>query len=304
MSMEPIPPNESPKYLPLDYARPSRQESRWGKGFLSLCATFVFVGVGHWIAGVPRRGIGCLAANLGMTVLTVVSLCVARLQPALWVLFPIQVAFGLAIYVDAFLTGRRSNRSMLGSPWRRYLAGVFLLVLAYFIGRTYQMALQAIIHPHAEAFVASSRAMAPTLMPGDRFLTIKSFDVQRWDVVVVHPPTNPKTVFLDRVVGLPGETVELIGGNVSINGVVGPPGAWGPYQSKLRPPRIGHGCQGHPITLGPDEFYLLGDNSSIAFDARYWTAEPGHQPGAVSRKAIVAKVRFVYWPPRNWRTFH
>jgi len=304
MSMEPLEQSQSPTYLPLDYARPARRESRWGKGFLSLCATVLFLGIGHWITGARRRAIGWFATYLVSATLTLVSLCVARLQPAIWVLFPVQVVLIIAAYIDAFLTGRRSTFPMLGSPWRRYLAGILLLVLAHFTQRASVQALRAIIQPHEEAFVASSRAMTPTLMPGDRFLTIKSVGVQRWDVVVVHPPTNPKTVFLERVVGLPGETVELIGGNVSINGAVGPPGAWGPYQSTLPPPRIGNGCQGHPMTLGPDEYYLLGDNSPIAFDARWWSAEPGRQPGAISRSAIVGKVTFIYWPPQHWRAFH
>jgi signal peptidase I len=293
-----------PVSIPLHYAPAQRGESRWGKGFLAVCGTFVFAGLGHWIAGAPRRAIGWFLVYLATATLTLISFCVARLQSALLLLVPIQLLLVVAVYIDAFMTARRSHRPMLGLPWRRYLAGILILILGGFTQSEFTKILTIIVTPHAEAFVTRSRAMAPTLVNGDRFLTIKSFDVHRWDVVAFNPPAHPNMVYVNRVVGLPGETVELIAGKVNINGVpLNPPGSWGPYQSTLPPPRIGNGCQGHPITLGGDEYYLLGDNSPIAGDARYWSAAPHHQPGAVSRGAIVAKVTRIYWPPSRWRKF-
>jgi hypothetical protein len=54
--------------------------------------------------------------------------------------------------------------------------------------------------------------------------------------------------------------------------------------------------------LGADEYYVLGDNSLLARDSRYWNiAAPGHQPGALPRANILGRATWVYWPPKHWR---
>ena len=105
-----------------------------------------------------------------------------------------------------------------------------------------------------------------------------------------------------RLVGLPGEKVEIVAGKVQINdAAVNPPAAVPVYQGKVR---FGNnGCEGHPITLGPDEYYMLGDNTAVAYDSRWWdTAVPGHQPGAVPAGDVIGVATTVYWPPQHWRT--
>ena len=108
---------------------------------------------------------------------------------------------------------------------------------------------------------------------------------------------------VNRLIGLPGEQVELLEGKVYIDGkpVATPPGI-GNYDSNPRYPAPRNGCQGNPIRLGPDEYYVLGDNSPISNDSRYWKAgSPGHQPGTIGRADIIGVATYTYWPPSHWR---
>ena len=51
------------------------------------------------------------------------------------------------------------------------------------------------------------------------------------------------------------------------------------------------------MKLGPDEYFVLGDNSPISRDSRYWTtAAPGHQIGALPQSDIVGPATWIYWP--------
>jgi signal peptidase I len=55
------------------------------------------------------------------------------------------------------------------------------------------------------------------------------------------------------------------------------------------------GTPQRPMRLGPDEYFMLGDNSYRALDARFW--------GPVKREAIIGTATLIYWPPSRWRIF-
>jgi type IV secretory pathway protease TraF len=64
------------------------------------------------------------------------------------------------------------------------------------------------------------------------------------------------------------------------------------------------GCKDHPIHLEAGEYFILGDNSRISYDGRYWAqAAPGHQLGAVPRDWIFGRATAIYWPLNRIRQF-
>jgi signal peptidase I len=156
-----------------------------------------------------------------------------------------------------------------------------------------------------EAFRTSSQAMALTLVPGDCILCHKRAAAPaRWSAVVYRPPHRPAEQYVSRVAGLPGETIEIRDGQVHVDGVAHPPPSGiGPYLSEIGGfMRGGPGTHGKPITLGRDEYYLLGDNSPLAVDSRFFpVAYAGHQRGALPRDKIVGHATYRYWPPARWR---
>jgi len=105
---------------------------------------------------------------------------------------------------------------------------------------------------------------------------------QRGDVIVFHPPASQggdTKDYIKRVIGLPGETVDVRDNHVYING------------RELEEPYISAptmcGGQYCHMTLGPNQYYVLGDNRTASSDSRFW--------GPVSADKIIGKALFVYW---------
>lgn len=294
----PLDPHTPPPLLA--YSPPELKPRRAGKGFMAVCGTLGIWGLGHLLCGRTRRALGWFVLWVLLTAGGLVCLAVPRLLVGFFVLAPLQMALLLAAAVDAFVTGRRSEQVWVPRAWQRYALGVALLVATGLLNHLLRKQMNARL---GGAFTVSTRSMSPTLLPRDHMLVTKRQIPRRWDLVVFHPPPYPQQVFVQRVAGLPGEKVEIVNGQVRINDLpVIPPDRRQTYLERVG---LGdNGCRGNPIVLGPDEYFLLGDNTTAALDSRWWTVSaPGHQPGAVPAAAIEGVVRFVYWPPARWHRF-
>jgi signal peptidase I len=156
---------------------------------------------------------------------------------------------------------------------------------------------------------AGAGAMAPTLTEGDRFLVDYHRQPKRWDIIAFDSPVQPGTIWVSRLVGLPGERVEIVGGTVLINGAtVATPRA----QQEIRyigspgPGPICNGCQGSPLTLGQGEYFVLGDNTAASLDSRYWKVTiPGASgPGALPADRLIGVAVFLYAPFKRAGPLH
>lgn len=105
---------------------------------------------------------------------------------------------------------------------------------------------------------------------------------ERGDVIVFHSPENPGKDFIKRVVGLPGEKVEVRDGQVFIGGV------------RLVETYISNAGRRpwSPEVVGDFEYFVLGDNRANSSDSRSW--------GMLDGNAIIGKAWISYWPPRHW----
>lgn len=135
-------------------------------------------------------------------------------------------------------------------------------------------------------FMIEQRSAYPHFVPGDRILVDKVFyrlgGLQRGDMVVGKWETDPTDVF-KRIIGLPGDKVQIIDNKVYINGKLLPepylePGVYTtlqiPGQSKWQ--------------LGPGEYFVMGDNRVESGDSR------GHGPMKI--EDIVGRAWLRYWP--------
>lgn len=290
----------------------SRSPPRRGKGLLALCSSLILPGLGHFWAGMHRRGLVWFAVMAGLTLIELVVLINYRLLPALVVLAPVHIVAALAMLVDAFRCGRRSTRPMLGRPWLR--EGVSVAIVAALFWTSPAAWLAAVINNrYVEAFALQSNAMTPTLATGDRFLAYRRVPVKRWSLVVIdYPEVYGDARVATRLVGLPDERIEIVDGELHVNGAaVNRPAGVGPYTDmKYRGSNaelwnhIGIGCRGNPIQLGPDEYFVLGDNSPQAKDGRLWdAAAPSRQLGALPAENVRGVVTAIYWPPNRWSLF-
>lgn len=151
-------------------------------------------------------------------------------------------------------------------------------------------------------FVCAGGAMAPTFRDGDRFLVLRRTRPERWQMIVYQGPTGQP--YVHRVVGLPGETVLISASGLAINGVAVEPPDGVPRPADAR---SASGGVTAPATLGPDEYFVVGDNAAESLDSRFFGVTVGGQtigvvPGAtrpwsVPRDRMLGIVGLRYWPP-------
>ena len=140
--------------------------------------------------------------------------------------------------------------------------------------------------------VVEGTSMMPVLVDSERVFINKFLyrtgvgEVQRGDLVVFQSPLDPAKNYIKRVIGLPGDTVELRGGLVWLNGrALEEPYVPEAYRdrSNLAPARVPAG-----------HYFVLGDHRSASNDSRVW--------GPVAGAAIYGKAVFAYWPPERMGT--
>lgn len=114
----------------------------------------------------------------------------------------------------------------------------------------------------------------------------------RGDVVVFHYPNDTKQFFIKRVIGMPGETVEIADGKVKIYNDRHPNGVMLDESAYLDQDFT---AASQTVTLKADEFYLLGDNRSSSLDSRFF--------GPVKRSFVVGRVWVRGYPVDRWKHF-
>ena len=133
-------------------------------------------------------------------------------------------------------------------------------------------------------------SMEPTLQSGDslwiNMLAYRFGDPERYDIIVF--PYQDEVHYIKRIIGLPGETVQISEtGDISINGEL--------LKEPIKFDRIrDNGIAANPITLGPDEYFVLGDNRNNSRDSRW--ADVGN----IKRDKIVGKAVFRLTPLKKF----
>ena len=129
-------------------------------------------------------------------------------------------------------------------------------------------------------------SMMPTLVEGERIFinkityTLGSGRIDRWDTVVFWYPLDPSKSYIKRVIGIPGDQIEMFHGDVFVNGkLMSEPYVPEEYRDNYNMPRT---------VVPADKYFVMGDHRSSSNDSRAW--------GMVDRKNIYGKAVFVYWP--------
>jgi signal peptidase I len=127
----------------------------------------------------------------------------------------------------------------------------------------------------AQPFVVSGASMEPTLSSGDYLiidqLSYRFEKPKRYDVAVFRYPNNPSKFYIKRIIGLPGETVNISGGDITIINENHPDGF------TVTEPYLAAGStfsDDFSVTLDEDEYFVLGDNRDSSADSRTWGALP------------------------------
>jgi len=187
------------------------------------------------------------------------------------------------------------------SVFREYAeAAAIAVILALFI-RTFVV----------QAFKIPSGSMEPTLLVGDHILVNKFIygikipylrktivpisKPKRNDVIVFIYPVDQSKDFIKRVIGLPGDTVEIIGKEIFINGkrFDDPYGHYtegqGPTSRSAPRGRIG------PLKVPEGHLFVMGDNRDHSYDSRFW--------GFVPLSSVKGEAFIIYWSWPHWKRF-
>jgi signal peptidase I len=155
---------------------------------------------------------------------------------------------------------------------------------------------------------ASDQRMGGKVYGPDRFIACKFFEPRRWDIIVFYYPENPLEIFAKRLIGLPGEQIQIDDGKILVNGdEVVPPEHLRDikYASEIPdyPIKLS-GTKDNPARLAGDEYFVLGDFSLRAKDSRMWQqGVDGHHAYGVPKVNIIGVVTHIYWPPSRMRIF-
>jgi signal peptidase I len=282
----------------------------WLAAVLSLFAP----GLGHIYTGRLVPGLVLFLLSLLFVPLVVLAALLDRSTLVLVGLMAAGVGL-LGVYLYAVVSAYRSARRQHDFQPREYnrpgLYALFVLVgSAYAVGGAWYV-------PHVfEAFYIPSESMAPNFLDGDHILVNKFvYDLRlprRGDVIIFRVPQRPGQTWIKRVIGLPGDTVELHDNEVKVNG------------RKLERDRVPAG--GLPVPLDGEVFeesnsgrryriligkekspdqartvvpegvcYVLGDHRDRSSDSREF--------GPVPLSAILGGVPYIYYPAGTWERF-
>lgn len=135
----------------------------------------------------------------------------------------------------------------------------------------------------AKPYQIPSGSMLPTIQIHDRIIANRLVyhfsSIQRGDIIVFEPPESldPETPFVKRVVGLPGDTVEIRGGEVLINGE--------PFEAGMA---TKPSYTMNEETVPEGMLFVLGDNRNESYDSHRW--------GFVPADNVIGRAEIVYWP--------
>jgi signal peptidase I len=283
--------------------------SPWTAAVLSLFCT----GLGHLYCGRIVRGMGLFLASLAFAPAAIFA---AWFGSSLAILISLSAALACYVIVLLFavIDAWRIARRGAGYRLRDYNNG---LVYAAFvlIGVTYPWAAVYFLRDRVfEAFYIPTASMAPTIQAGDRVLVNKLEFVfrepERFDVVVFRVPDNAEQRYIKRIIGLPGDTVEVIDGRVRINGQEAlqepdesppPPGSQGEMRWESRDGRsyrvlVGDGEEAGdlpPTPVPAGAYFMLGDNRHRSRDSRHFSF--------VAADYLVGEAQCIYFSSLTWR---
>ena len=179
---------------------------------------------------------------------------------------------------------KRESRQGLWTESLKLLRDVFLIIVVFVLFGVFV----------AQPVVVEGTSMVPQLHDGERLLVNKliyyKFEsvswghIERGDIVVFWFPNDPDKSYVKRVIGLPGEMVEIRAGRVYIDGQELAESYLDTEHNKALPSFPSRKVE-------PHHYFVMGDNRDNSSDSRYW--------GLVPEKYIYGKAFFRYWQPGN-----
>lgn len=136
--------------------------------------------------------------------------------------------------------------------------------------------------------VVSGPSMQPTFEDGDRLIAVRKFTPKRNDIVIIKAPDEAKAMYIKRVIGLPGDTVQSKNDVLYVNGKkVAEPYLNNKYYKADKAAGVNY-TSNFKIKVPKDQYWVMGDHRDVSKDSRNF--------GPVKRSYVLSKVVLRYFP--------
>jgi signal peptidase I len=187
------------------------------------------------------------------------------------------VIFWIKDKVNFLLTKRQELK---GKEWYDFVETILFAFILAFLIKSFILQISYI----------PTGSMIPTLNNGEAVLVVRIpyyfREPRRGEIIVFKYPLNPSQEYVKRLIGLPGDTIEIKHGNVYVNGEL----LKEDYVKRKDDYNYG------PIKVPKDSYFVLGDNRPVSVDSRYW--------GFVPKKNLVGQAILLLWPPQRIQIVH
>lgn len=186
--------------------------------------------------------------------------------------------------ISEWVLFRTERKKWLHAKWKNWgepfvVAAVLAIVIRTFLLGPYKI---------------PTGSMIPTFMIGDRIfvdkVSYRFHEPERGDIIVFKYPLDKKKDFVKRLVGLPGETLEIVEGKLVIDGkVLDEEPFSNNYYYNVKD--SDYGKRGQAVLIPEGHYFAMGDNSAHSSDSRSW--------GFVKKDNLVGKAFLIWWPPKR-----
>ncbi len=147
-----------------------------------------------------------------------------------------------------------------------------------------------------QPFIVKGESMVPNFQSGDYLIvdeiSYRFSNPERGDVVVLKYPLDPRQRFIKRIIALPGETVQVSNGKI----IISKDGKNVVLDEEKYLPNL-KGTQGNiSVSLGNNEYFVLGDNRDFSYDSRRWITMSGQPKPILPREDIIGRAIFRVFP--------
>lgn len=262
--------------------------------FALLLSAFI-PGAGQFYAGFPKKGVLYFLTPLVLYGWMVFCFLSPRIG---WNIFLQAIPFFLVFFqlfiaIDAYRCAADANTANGMAPSlgknRALIVGAIILIFSLFLNLPVLITAKATIYIRqnvAMIFKVPTDSMAPTIRDGDR-IVVRVFknpvSIKRGDIIAFTMPSNLSNLHVKRIVGLPGDKLEINGGDIVLNGQK--------LHSKFFYENVAdseYGASGKVIVVPEGHYFVLGDNSKQSSDSRYY--------GFVPQENFLGQAYKIYWP--------
>ena len=255
--------------------------------WVAVLLNVLAVGLGHIYAGEAKRGI-ILFFAIWLSLFVMVLVYLKPLPSGLNLVVPLLLFLALFLwsYIDAAVMARRHRRDYTLKPYNKWY--LYLLIILFVHMVVNPLLSVGVRNCFVQAYRIPSSSMSPTVLSDDYILVNKLLyhwnAPARGEIIVYHDPVAGERDYLKRIVGLPGETIQMRDRVITVDGA---PIGDEPYAHYDEPGQGGGTDDFGPFRIPEGAYFTLGDNRLNSSDSR------AHGP--VPFDLIRGKAYQIYW---------